>query len=79
MNATLKAQIEAKAREAAAGFVEEFGEPINPSKTDWDGEAWFNDRLDLGIDDDDDVEAGWPIYQTALVAETRNLCRKSAV
>ena len=50
---------------------------------DWDGEAWDEDRRTLGFDRDADGnptsswDCYWPIYQAALVAETRRLCKES--
>jgi hypothetical protein len=36
MDATLKTQVEELARETGGLFVEEFGEPLDSAKTDWD-------------------------------------------
>jgi hypothetical protein len=72
-------QAEALAKRAAAGFVREFGEPLDPAETDWDGMAWSLDvgaiRTEAGERlEPDQVDALWPAYQAALVAETRRLC-----
>ena len=73
MDATLQTQIEELARETAGQFVEEFGEPLDSAKTDWDEKAWQEDASTLDLTDKQRDE-GWPIYQAALVAETQRLC-----
>jgi len=73
MHATLKTKIEELARETAGQFVEEFGEPLDSAKTDWDDKAWQEDARTLNLTDKQKDE-GWPIYQGALVAETQRLC-----
>jgi hypothetical protein len=73
MNAKLKTKIEELARETAGLFVEEFGEPLDSAKTDWDEKAWQEDASTLDLTDKQRDE-GWPIYQAALVAETQRLC-----
>lgn len=55
-------------------FVEEFGEPLDPDKTDWDGEAWANDGRGLS---GDQQEFFWPIYQDALISRTRRLAPRT--
>ena len=73
MDATLQTQIEELARETASVFVEEFGEPLDSAKTDWDEKAWQEDARTLNLTEEH-REEGWPIYQAALVAETQRLC-----
>lgn len=74
-----KARLEAKARETAAVFANEFpGEALDPAATDWDGEAWAMDRRELERDAEQEEidwlrESGWKVYQKALVAETKRL------
>lgn len=58
------------AREAADLFLEEFGEPLDPAQTDWDGAAWENDSAGLSEDEQDFF---WPIYQETLVNRTKHL------
>lgn len=69
---TLIAQIENRARRDAALFVAEFGEPLDPSETDWDGSAWA--LASSEIDGADQIENGFELYQSALIAETERLC-----
>lgn len=58
----------------ALAFVEEFGEPIDPASTDWDGEAWGEVCRHYSLDAFEFYDELWPIYQAALVAETVRLC-----
>ncbi len=74
MTRTTRAKIKQAAKAMAALFVEEFGEPIDCDKTDWDAVAWQEDRREIGIDPaSSDWNEGWPVYQAALVAETERL------
>jgi hypothetical protein len=73
MDATMQTQIEELACETASVFVEEFGEPLDSEKTDWDEKAWQEDARTLNLTEEHRQE-GWPIYQAALVAETQRLC-----
>src|SRR5262245_56563730 len=66
-------RIKAKAEETAQMFVDEFGEPLNPSMTDWDATAWQEDGRALFGDNGELRDEGWPIYQKTLIAETEFL------
>jgi hypothetical protein len=70
VDATLIDRAKALARAAAAGFFEEFGEALDPERTDWDATAWGEDNRHLPEADRDEL---WPIYQSELVAETERL------
>lgn len=63
----------AKAVEDAAAFFEEFGEELDPTTTDWDGEAWGGVRDNLrsayGLDSDT-LDLIWPVYSSLLVLLT---------
>lgn len=65
------------ARQDAQAFVDEFGQPIDPSATDWDAEAFAMVAADLRLDGDDRNEL-WPIYQAELVAETARLAGEAS-
>lgn len=69
----LKALLTERAKVTAAGFVAEFGEPLNPDETDWDGTAWEDDGRDI---DTDLIDWAFPFYQQALVSETQRLCSR---
>jgi hypothetical protein len=69
---TTKDRVIAEAKKDAALFVEEFGEPIDPFKTDWDADAWADAAQNLGLDNDEYAML-WEAYQTELVAETERL------
>lgn len=76
-----RGEIETAARETAKLFVDEFGEPLDPAATDWDGEAWAHDRtafsvaLRQALDRSDPLyDEAWRAYDAALVAETERLC-----
>jgi len=74
-------EIETLAKESARAFVEEFGEALDPSKTDWDAIAWVEDRRHVkhfGMAGIEDVEA-WEMYQAVLITETKNIVRCKAI
>ena len=75
VNAGLAERARALGVKAGDVFADEFpGESLDPSTTDWDGEAWAIDRSKLGIDDDAFLDRRlWPVYQAALVARTEEL------
>jgi hypothetical protein len=56
-------------------FVGEFGEALDPATTDWDERAFFEASCELRLPRDEHEEA-WPIYQKALVEETKRLMEK---
>lgn len=63
--------IEFAAAEDAHVFVDEFpGEYLDPSKTDWDAEAWsaYSESRNLK-----GVEGSFELYQSTLVEEVRRL------
>jgi hypothetical protein len=63
------------ARKAAAAFVDEFHEPLDPAQTDRDAVAWETDAHELGLPGDtSEDDPWWPVYQAKLVAETKRLC-----
>jgi hypothetical protein len=74
MNATLDKLVAQKACEDAALFVEEFAAPLDPAATDWDAEAWTVSRRELNLTPEQ-ADALWPVYQSALVAETQRLAQ----
>lgn len=74
--ADLNDQIRTRARDDAASFVEEFGEPIDPAETDWDATGFGDLRRELQLDDylsEDGIEKCYRSYVETLVAETRRL------
>lgn len=75
VSSDLRKEICKRAKATAALFFEEFGEPIDPDSTDWDGTAWGEDRIGLDIEDCDCN--AWEIYQDALIAETKRLYEES--
>ena len=72
MNATTLKAIEARAKQTAALFFEEFGEPLHSSLTDWDAVAWGEDRKELDLSPGDDEQA-WLHYAEVLQQETKRL------
>jgi hypothetical protein len=58
----------------ALQFVEEFHEPLDPTATDWDGQAFGATCDQYHLRSFPRCDDLWPIYQAALVAETRRLC-----
>lgn len=75
-----KKEIDALVLITAAQFVDEFGEPLDGSKTDWDAEAWDDDRRKLSfaknLKSDSSLYAeAWDYYADLLEAETAALCR----
>lgn len=72
-NATTEERVIELAKQSAAAYVAEFGEPLDSDAGDWDAVAWGeHDRLELGLSDDE-ADRLWPIYQAALVTETKRL------
>ena len=63
-----------EAKSDALAFFEEFGEPLDPALTDWDGVAWTDVVSHYNLSAFDFCDELWPIYQAALVAETKRLC-----
>ena len=63
-----------EARSDALAFHEEFGEPLDPTRTDWDGAAWESVVSDYELSAFDFCDELWPIYQAELIAETHRLC-----
>lgn len=61
-----EAKIIKHAHEMAAAFVEEFDDALDPDATEWDAEA-FDSNLFEG------AAVFWPMFQSALVAETERL------
>lgn len=61
------AKVVAQAKQDAALFAEEFGEPLDEAETDWDAVAWGEVKIDGASD-------LWLDYQAALIAETERLC-----
>ena len=53
-------------------FFDEFGEALDPSKTDWDSTAWENAFVRRNVDPAD-YSLAWELYQNTLVAETERL------
>jgi hypothetical protein len=74
---TVDQQVVSEAKKDAAIFVEEFGEALDPSETDWDGVAWDDVSKNLGIYPDEHGVL-WEVYQTELVLETERLTRGKA-
>jgi len=79
LNNNQKMEIRRLAVAAAQAFVDEFDEPLDSSKTDWDAVAWQEDRRKLSFraalkaSSDLDAEA-WELYSTTLEAKTGTLC-----
>mgnify|MGYP003516671842 FL=1 len=75
LTANQRAEIMAAAKATAALFVDEFGEALDPSATDWDSTAWETDSSDLSFRDEIENCWGeaWSLYQNALVIETQRL------
>lgn len=74
LNDTQKTEVTNLAKEAAQMFVEEFNEVLDPESTDWDGEAWADDRKKLSFELTDELYSeAWELYQGELVAETERL------
>lgn len=68
-----RATVEHLGREAGALFASENpGEVLDPAATDWDATAWEADGAGYVSGR---RAALWPVYQAALVAETRRLSR----
>lgn len=70
--------IQAKARETAQMFVDEFNQAPDPSATDWDSTAWQDDGRELqeaGHFNNQQWDTAWRVYQAELIAETRRLVK----
>lgn len=68
-----KAEVIAAAQRMAKAFVDEFNEPLDGAKTDWDAMAWDEENMSF-YGNDRLVAAGWDLYQPTLEAETERLC-----
>lgn len=68
-----KAEVIAAAQRMAKAFVDEFNEPLDGAKTDWDATAWDEENMSF-YGNDRLVAAGWDLYQPTLEAETERLC-----
>lgn len=74
-------QIVEAAKVAGVLFVEEFNEPLDPSRTDWDSTSW---DYDLGKFPFKGVlravaplyKEAWKLYQETLVETTHQRCKK---
>ena len=78
MTAQQRTAIETAAQAAAQCFVAEFGKALDPAEGDWDGVAWDDDKLAIGLPESEWGE-GWEIYDAALVAETERLVAAAAL
>lgn len=75
LNNTQKKQIKKLATETAQQFVDEFNEPLDSSKTDWDTVAWDEDMRKLSFKDrlkaDSDLyNEAWDLYRETLETKT---------
>jgi hypothetical protein len=74
-----KEEIKEAAHGTAQMFVDEFNEALDPSKTDWDGTAWQEDRSNLSFKDalgnQEIYDEAWTLYQAERVAETERLSK----
>jgi hypothetical protein len=73
MTSTQIEAIRVEAKRDAQLFVDEFGEALDPSETDLDGEAWAMADVKRELLSDEDLQRGWEIYQSELVRETKRL------
>ena len=72
MNTKIKLIIIQKAKKAAKIYFEEFGEALNPDKSDWDTEAFQSDFKGVRLPD---TREAWDLYQDILVYETRRISK----
>jgi len=73
-----QAQIEKLADATAQEFVNEFNEPLDSSKTDWDAVAWDEDIRKLTFHDTLKTDGelyneAWDLYRERLEAKTAEL------
>lgn len=75
LSKSLRRRVVAEAKRDAVLFVEEFGTPLDPAATDWDGTAWEVADVRSDAEDAGALDAAWEVYSAALVAETKRLVR----
>ena len=68
-------EVTKQAKEDAEIFVDEWNEDLNPTQTDWDAEGFQNCQFSFHTQDQKTYDQAWNLYQSALAAETKRLCK----
>ena len=68
-----EARIKERAAQDAWEYVQQHGEPLDPSMSEWDWAAWRVCARQFGLDPDREREL-WSVYQDALVEATERMC-----